>query len=197
MDYCQEINGHYLEYFDDSHLYLVDGQIIPSVTQIIHQKFKNKYKGVSEEVLKRGSNHGTAVHEAIENWCVSGAESDLKELYNFKFLMNRHKITVLKNEVPVVLFQDDEPLCVGRLDLVIEQDNRIGLADIKATSTLDKEYLAYQLNMYRLAYQQSYNTEIEFLKGIHVKDDKRKVVDIPINEKLVLELITEWRKENE
>ena len=34
-----EIKGRTLEYFDESHTYLVDGVIVPSVTQLLSRKF--------------------------------------------------------------------------------------------------------------------------------------------------------------
>ena len=36
-----EIAGHTLEYFDDTHEYLVDGLLVPSITQILKYKFGN------------------------------------------------------------------------------------------------------------------------------------------------------------
>ncbi|AVJ48886.1 hypothetical protein [Lactobacillus phage PMBT4] len=192
-----DIRGQCLEYFDDTHTYIYGGVILPSVTQIIKTKFGHKYDGVPSFVLQRASIKGTAVHSAIERYCKLGDESELPELHNFKFLRDHYGFTVLDNEVPIVLFQDDNPVCAGRLDLVLEQDGVTGLADIKRTYTLDKEYLAYQLNLYRLAYQQCYGTEIKFLKGVHLREEKRKYVDIPVNEEMAWNLVKDWRKENE
>lgn len=189
-----------LEYYDDTHTYLYDGVILPSVTQIIKTKFGHKYDGVPPYVLQRASQKGTAVHSAIENYCKYGEESNLPELQNFKLLQDHYNFQVFGNEIPIVLFPDDKlinPICAGRLDLVLEQDGKIGLADIKRTYTLDKEYLAYQLNLYRLAYQQCYNTKIEFLKGVHLREDKRQYVDVPINEEMAWDLVKEWRTKNE
>ena len=90
--------------------------------------------------------------------------------------------------------EDDEPVSAGRLDLVLMMDDKTGLADIKRTSTLDKEYLAYQLNLYRIAYQQCYGVQIDFLKGLHLREDVRKFVNIPIKESLAWELIEEFQK---
>ena len=81
-----EIKGHTIEYIDDIHCYLCDGIILPSVTTILKIKFGNKYKGIDETVLKRASEKGTEVHNAIEKYCKNGIESDLKELKNFKFI---------------------------------------------------------------------------------------------------------------
>ncbi len=202
MDFETEIKGHTLEYFDDEHMYLVDGIIVPSITQLLKYRFKNKYASVDRATLKRASESGTAVHNAIEEYCRNGTESDLPEVRNFKFLQKAYNFEVFDNEVPVILFDGDTPISAGRLDLVIEQRfspvsvnnswSEIGLGDIKRTATLDKEYLAYQLNLYRIAYQQNYDTEITFLKGLHLREDKRKYVDIPINEKMAWELVKEY-----
>lgn len=189
-----EIAGHTLEYYDEDHLYICDGVVVPSITQILKVKFGNKYNRVSGAVLSRAAEKGTAVHSAIEEYCKRGTESELPELRGFKFLMKNYKFTVMDNEVPVILFRDNVPIAAGRLDLVLWIDGKIGLADIKRTATLDKEYLAYQLNLYRIAYQQCYTTPIEFLKGVHLREDTRKFVDIPINEEIPLELVKDYER---
>lgn len=192
-----EIKGYTIEYIDETHTYLVDGLILPSITQILKVKFKNKYNGVNQKVLNKASEKGTEVHEAIETLCKTGEVKDLKEVKNFMFLQKQYNFKVIDNEVPVILFKDDKPIACGRLDLVINIDNKIGLADIKRTSTLDKEYLAYQLNLYKIAYEQCYNKKIEFLKGVHLREDIRKFVNIPISENSIWELIEDYRRKYE
>lgn len=196
MDFTKEINGYTLEYFDDEHVYLVDGVIVPSITQLIKIRFGRKYDGVSRAVLDRARDKGIEVHEAIERYCKDGEVKDLKELDNFIFLQKQYKFKVLENEVPVILFLNDEPISAGRLDMVLEMGGQIGGADIKRTSQLDKEYLAYQLNLYRIAYRQSYGEEWEFLRGIHLREDVRKFVNIPINEDIAWQLIHEYMEAN-
>lgn len=192
VDLEVEIKGHTLEYIDSSHTYLVDGIIVPSITQVIKKKFGHKYDGVDPVTLHNASVAGTAVHEAIELYCKTGYEIELPEVRNFKFLQKQYGFKVLDNEVPIIIFDDnDNPICAGRLDLVLQMGDLIGLADIKRTSVLDKEYLAYQLNLYRIGYEQCYGIKIEFLKGVHLRLDKRKFVDIKINEEFVKELLGE------
>lgn len=197
-DFTKEIAGHTLEYFDDEHLYLVDGLEVPSVTQILKIKFGNKYAGVSSAVLKKAAEAGNAVHDAIYNLCKTGEYTDLPEVRNFIFLRKQYKFEVLANEVPIILFFNDEPIAAGRLDMVLmSEDRELGGADIKRTSVLDKNYLAYQLNIYRIAYRQCYGLEWEFLKALHLREDVRKYVDVPIDENLAWQLIHEWRQSNE
>jgi len=188
------IAGHDLEYFDDTHTYLVDGIVVPSITQLLKVRFKNKYATVDASTLKRASEKGTEAHRAIEEYCKTGTESDLPEVRNFKFLQKHYGFTVMENETPVILFKDDEAVCAGRLDLVLMMDDKTGLGDIKRVSTLDKEYLALQLNLYRIAYQQCYGVQIDFLKGLHLREDTRKFVNIPINEQIAWDLIEEFQK---
>ena len=199
-DFAKEINGHVLEFIDSDHIYLVDGVIVPSITQMLKFKFSGKYDGISKATLERAAMRGTDVHTAIEEYCKDGTESDLPEVRNFKFLQKQYDFRVVKNEVPVILFDDGEPIAAGRLDLVLQmpisdlENCKIGGADIKRTSTLDKEYLAYQLNLYRIAYRQCYGIEWEFLRGIHLREDTRKFVTIPINEKKALDLVHDFKE---
>lgn len=196
MDFTKEIRGHTLEYFEDEHLYLVDGLIVPSITQLLKVRFGNKYEHIQRDKLKRASEAGTQVHDAIQRLCEDGEVSDLPEVRNFMFLQRQYGFEVIENETPVILFLIDEPIAAGRLDMVIRMDGQIGGADIKRTSTLDKEYLFYQLNLYRIAYLQSYEVEWDFLRGIHLKDNVRKFVPIPINEHMAWQLAHQYLEVN-
>lgn len=187
-----KIKGYIVEYIDETHQYLVDGICVPSITQILKIKFGNKYNNVNDNVLKNASEKGTQVHEAIEKLCKTGEVEELKEVKNFMFLQKHYKFEVIDNEVPVILFKNDKPIACGKLDLVLKIDDLIGGGDIKRTSVLDKEYLAYQLNLYRIAYKQCYDIDWKFLKGLHLREDVRKFVDIPINEEMAWNLVEKY-----
>mgnify|MGYP003292930546 CR=1 FL=1 len=198
MDYITNIAGHELEYIDAGHLYLIDGILVPSITQILAHEFGSKYDHVDRITLQNASEKGTAVHEAIERFCETGEDDPvLRELRNFKWLQREYKFEVLRNEVPVILFgEDGEPIAAGRLDMVIRDENgAIGLADVKRTSKLDKAYLFYQLNLYRIAYEQDYGEKITFLRGIHLREDTRKYVKIGLGDDFPRELIKEYYQE--
>ena len=186
-----------LEYDDATHTYWCNGVKCISVTQLLQFKYPNKYDGIPAEVLKRAGEKGTHLHEAIEVYERYGLPSDeLEEFRSYLFLKDKFGFTVEANEVPVILKYKDVVIC-GRLDLVLKENDLIGLGDIKRTSVLDKEYLAYQLNLYRLAYKQSYKQDIHFLRGIHLRNDKRKYLALPINEEATYELLEDyinWRK---
>ena len=191
------IAGGTLEYIDESHTYLYNGVILPSITQILKSKFGNKYIGVDEKVLQRASEKGTEVHKAIEDYEKRSIDDlNCTELRNYKFLKKQFGFNCLDNEVPIVLFFNNEPISAGRIDLILEDNGKVGIADIKRTSVFDKEYVAYQTNLYRIGYQQSYGTKITFLRGIHLRDKVRKYIEIPIKEKETMEFLNKYLKEN-
>lgn len=188
------INGYTLEYDDESHTYIVDGVIVPSVTQILAVKFGNKYAEIDAATLQRAAERGTAIHEAIETYCKTGIESAIREVHNFRFLQKHYGFNVLENETPIIIIDKSIPKAAGRLDLVLEIKGETALADVKTTATLDKEYLAYQLNLYRIGYMQSYCIDISKLYGVHLKDDKRKLVNIPINANIAWDIIDQYER---
>ena len=196
MDFSENINGHTLEFIENGHIYVCDGEIVPSITQILKLKFGGKYDHVNRQTLQKASEKGTMVHEAIEKYCKYGYESDLPEVRNFKFLQRAYKFDVIENEVPVILSFDGKPVSAGRLDLVLKMGDKIGGADIKRTATLDKEYTALQLNLYRIAYYQCYGIEWQFLKAVHLRENVRKFFDLPINEDMAIELVKEYIENN-
>jgi len=191
-----EIAGGVLEYFDDTHTYIFDGIILPSITQILKKEFGNKYKGVSESVLKKASERGTQVHQVIENYEKYNIEDPTcRELHNYKFLKKQMKFECIDNEVPVVLFLNGKPVSAGRIDLILKEGNEIGIGDIKRTSEFDKNYVACQTNLYRIGYEQTYKIKVTFLRGLHLRDKKRKYHELPIDEETTLNLVKEYLEE--
>lgn len=187
-DYTVELAGHSLEYLDESHQYLVDGVIVPSITSLCKQLLGDRYPGVPKETLRKAADRGTAIHEAVEKYCKTGLIT-CDEAFGFRTVVTVYGISVLDNEVPVILFDEGKPIAAGRLDLVIRRGGRLGLADIKSTSKLDKEYLALQLHLYLLAYEQSYGERIEYLAGIHLRGDTARLVNVPIDREFINEMI--------
>ena len=96
------INNRTLEYDDETHTYLVDGIIVPSVTQLLGRKFGHKYDDVDAGVLRKAAERGTMIHKAIEDYCKSGV-GDSIEVKDFAFLQKYHKFTVVQNELPIIL----------------------------------------------------------------------------------------------
>lgn len=174
------IKGRKLEFEDETHTYRVDGHIVPSVTQLMKLKFGGKYSDVPADVLKKAQEKGTYIHKVIECYC-NGFDDNSVYTRNFKFLQTRYRFHPIETELPIIL-EFGGKTYAGRLDLILEMDGKKILADIKTSYTLDREYLGHQLNLYRIGVEQSYDYKIEKLYGIHLRDDVRKMVEIPIKE---------------
>ena len=192
-----KIAGGVLEFLPATHTYLYEGLMLPSVSRILGMKYKNEYSNVPPAVLNNAAQRGTAVHKAIENYNNSGYDDGSEAVRNFKFLQKQYGFEVLDSELPLVIFKDDMPIACGRLDMTMLMDGETGIADIKTVSTLNKEKIAYQLNLYRIGLMQSYGVDAKFLKIIHLRDGIRKVIDSPINEGMTWELIDKYLEENE
>lgn len=187
----QEINGHILEFIPETHQYIVDGILVPCVSNILAFKF-NDYSGVSKEVLNRASEKGTELHKTIEGYEQQGITSDLREFKNYLFLKKHYKFENIANEVPVLYENEGRVLFVGTLDQVIKKDGKLGINDFKRVSAPNKIKIAYQLNLYKMAYEQSYKQKIEFLSFTHLREEVRKFHPLPINEESAMELINEY-----
>lgn len=176
--------------FDEAtHTYWVNGRRIMSVTTLLKLDNPHKYEGIRESVLTNAGNKGTELHNAIEVYEKYGLErTDLQEFRDYKFIKKQFGLQVFNSELIVMLRYLDIKI-IGTADLLCQYKQARTLADIKRTATLDKEYLAKQLNLYRIAYQQTYEEPIEHLLGIHLREGKRKVIELPINEEYVMDII--------
>ena len=189
-----EINGRTLEFDDESHVYICDGVIVPSVTQILKARF-NDYANVSRSVLEQASAKGTELHKAIEIYEKTGQESDLKEFKNYLFLKKHFNIKNISNEIPIIYEEDGRVLFAGQLDQIIERDGKIGINDFKRVSAPNKEKIAYQLNLYKMGFEQSYKQQIESLSFMQLREDTRKFYPLPINEQATKSLLKEFYQE--
>lgn len=186
-----ELNGHILEFIPEEHIYICDGVIVPCVSNILAYKF-NDYGSVSKEILQRASERGTELHSAIESYERNGTTCDLRELKNYLFLKKHYGFTNIANEVPVIYEKDGTVLFVGTLDQIIEMDGKRGINDFKRVSAPNKQKIAYQLNLYKLAYEQTYNKKIDFVSYTHLRETIRKFSMLPINEEVTLNLLFEF-----
>lgn len=142
-----------IEYLEEEHLYLVDGILVPSVTQILQKVFPNKYKGIPKYILNNKADYGTKVHKAIED-LENGKVIDCESVYieesvnQYQKLKEKNYIEVIEQEQMVHY----EYYFAGRFDMIANVNGKYSLCDIKTTSVVDKNYLSWQLSMYELGY---------------------------------------------
>ena len=147
-----------IEYLDEEHLYLVDGIIVPSVTQILQKVFPNKYKDIPKWILNNKANYGTEVHKAIED-LENGKVIEIDSVYvneslkQFGRLKRENQMEVIEQEQMIHY----EYFYAGRFDMIANVNGKRCLCDIKTTAELDKDYLSWQLSMYELGYGEKFD----------------------------------------
>ena len=153
-----------LEFLESEHIYLKNGILVPSVTQILQLIFPNKYKNVDKIILNKKASFGTEGHSIIEKLDVSDINIAKNQVLGIKDkdlevcireylrLVGKHKIEPLEHEKMVSY----KYLFCGTLDLIANIEGTRSLCDIKFTAELDKEYLSWQLGMYALALNETF-----------------------------------------
>lgn len=147
-----------VEFIEEGHIYLKDGIIIPSVSEILRYIFPNKYDGIPKCVLDKKAEYGTKVHYAIE--CIEkNEEMPVLNIYQeisikqYKKIKEENKIEVL-NQEQIISYKMEY---AGRLDMIALVKNKFCLVDIKTTAKLDEEFLSWQLSLYELAYGKKFD----------------------------------------
>lgn len=146
------MNKYEIEYLDEDHIYLCNGIIVPSVSQVLHLIFPDKYKNVDKKILNAKAKYGTELHNYIEQYENGLITQKLNYIQEASFrqylkLKDKYGIEVLEQE-QIVNYKD---IYAGRFDMIANIGTDYCLCDIKTTASLDKEYLSWQLSLYEYA----------------------------------------------
>ena len=150
-----------LEFDKENHIYLNDGVIIRSVTQILKELFPSKYDGIPENILNEKAKYGTELHkfiEIIEKKKPKRPLAYIKRYYN----PNIYQIESLKDYLEIkkkynIEITDSEEMVVykdiycGTLDLKGTVNDKKAIIDIKTTYDLDELYVSWQNSLYEMA----------------------------------------------
>ena len=179
------MNKYEIEYLDEEHIYLCNGVIVPSVSQVLHLIFPDKYKNVDKKILNAKAKYGTEIHNYVEQYENGLITQKLNYIQEASFrqylkLKDKYNIEVLEQE-KIVNYKD---IYAGRFDMIANIGTDCCLCDIKTTASLDKEYLSWQLSLYKYAY----GKEFDKLYAIWLpKKDLGKLVEIEIKSKEEIE----------
>ena len=185
-----------VEYIDETHQYLIDGILVPSVTQILEFKFPSKYKDVPKYILENKAKYGTTLHQVIQDLEEQNLDYiNVNDIYvdvaqeQYKEIKKSFKLEVLSQE-QIVHYKDKY---AGRLDMIALVKNKLCLIDIKTTAELDLEYLSWQLSLYELAFGKRFSSLYclwlpKGKEGQLVKIERKKKQEI-------LDLIKEYENE--
>ena len=174
-----------------THTYTLDGKDLISVTQLMEKHgLSPNYNGVDEQTLKASAERGTLIHKEIENYIKKGEIGFTEEVAQFVSYVRENKVDIKGSEVT---FHND--LVAGTCDLIINsRKGYLIVADIKTTSTLHKESVAWQLSLY--AYL-SGNNAMNHGQAFHFSKDGLKVIDIELKPVEEVEKLLECERKGE
>lgn len=167
-------------------MYYLDGKKLPSVSTILRLLFGFQYGGIPEYILEKARIFGTETHTAIELYNETGIEK-----YSEDPLRNHclNEWIRLKDEYGIEIIASEQrvrykSLYAGTFDSIGKTADGLALIDYKVTAKLDERHLLYQLNLYKIAYEERTGREISKLYGVWLpKRGRGKVVDIEILDK--------------
>ena len=181
-----------LLFYDDSHKYTVDGEEVPSVSELTRFLTREMYSEVPQYVLDNAAQRGTKIHKATEALDVYGKveiDSDLVD-YLKAYVSFRKEVNPEWEKIEWSVCNDK--LYAGTLDRYGLVGGVPTILDVKTTASitgLHKVVYTAQLNLYRLAVMKEKPVEALTILQLR-KDGTYKLYPIEVNEPLAQACIT-------
>ena len=174
------------------HTYTLMGKSLSGVTSMLSRTlFRDKYKGISKEVLQKAADYGHNIHEQIELVDSLGVTSDTLAVQDYLRMKEELGLTTLEGEYLV----SDEDVIASSIDIVFSD---LTLADIKTTSKLDMEYLSWQLSIYAHLFEmQNPTLKVPRLLAIWLpkpRYGRSMYVEVPRKSKDAIEVLLNWNR---
>ncbi len=152
---------NYIEFIEKEHIYLIDGIIVPSVTQLLKKLFPCKYENIPEKILEDKSIYGIELHKFIEIIEKKKPKKPLayikryykpniyqeESLKDYLKIKDKYKIEITDSEKKISY----KYLYAGTLDLKGYVNGKSAIIDIKTTYELDDVYVSFQDSLYEMA----------------------------------------------
>ena len=150
-----------------------NGRYLSGITSLLsRQLFPDKYDGIPQATLDAAAAKGSSIHEECEDLATFGAAGTYPETEAFARLLTREGIEPLEAEYTV----SDGEHYASKIDLL---DRSLNLYDIKTTSTLDTEYVSWQLSIYAHLFElQNPGLQVGRLAAIHLRGKRAKLVRV-------------------
>jgi hypothetical protein len=176
---------------EDAHIYQLDGQVIPSVSELCSPLSKSIYQEVPKWQMEAAADRGTAVHKATQQLDAAGtADIDaeyLPYLLAYMRFLQEHSVSWSLTEQPMY---HKEFLFAGTPDRYGYVDGKATLVDFKTSSNVHKPLCRAQLNFYALMIFER-GLPVDQMMILHLKrDGYYKIVPFEIDTSLVMALLT-------
>lgn len=145
------------------HTYWYGDKQLKGVTTLMSERgVAPDYTNVAEETLAKAAEYGTKVHQAIQNLCETGEESDLQEVQAFKSF----ELKALANEYLV----SDLENVASCIDIVLDD---YSLVDIKTTAVVYTDAVRWQLSIYKYLFErQNPGVQVPHIYCLHLPKEQ-------------------------
>lgn len=172
-----------LTFREDNHEYEVDGEIIPSVSEIIRFISREVYGEVTQYILDNAADRGSRVHKATQMLDVVGDvecdEDIVPYVKAYVQFLREHKP---EWELIEKSMYHPEKKFAGTLDRLGVLDGKKTIVDIKTSSAVQKVLYGAQLNLYKQMARAN-GHEVERIAVLHLtKDGKYKLIDFDMDD---------------
>ena len=160
-----------LVFYEKGHIYMLDGERIPCVSDLCRFIHKEIYKDAPLWQLEVAADRGTAVHLATERLDKTGTAEISEEyapyLRAYAAFLREHEV-----EWELIEHSDYHPAhgYAGTIDRYGTVDGIQTLADLKTTYTVYKPLCSASLNLYRLMLE-ARSKDVQQLAILHLKKD--------------------------
>ena len=169
-----------ISFDEQKHVYTLDGRELISVTQLMKKHgLAPDYSAVSQEVLTAKAERGSLIHKEIEDYIKNNEIGFTEELGAFIRYIATKNVKIRASET--IVYND---IVAGTLDLLLDYNNELVIADIKTTSTLHKDAVSWQLSIYAYLL----GNDVQRGQAFHFDNEGQlKVVDIPLKPRAEIE----------
>ncbi|MEG2688272.1 MAG: DUF2800 domain-containing protein [Clostridia bacterium] len=179
-----------LIFFDETHEYELNGEIIPCVGELSRFASREVYGEVNQYALDNACDRGKVVHKAcelIDKYGECEITDDIEQYV--KAYMQFRKDYHIKEFVAIEkAVASQEMKYAGTIDRVMVVDGKLAIVDLKSSCVIQKVLAMIQLNGYKFLWEENNPTQkIEALYILHlVKDGTYKLVPFEIDNTLFM-----------
>lgn len=180
-----------LMFFDEGHKYTLDGEELPSVSELCRFLSREIYNDISQWRLDSAAQRGTSVHkttEVLDKYGTADVQEDILP-YIQAYLKFRKEHEVEWKRIEYALHHPTERYA-GTIDRYGVLDGEETVLDIKTTYTIHKPLCAASLNLYRMALEAN-GCKVSKLYILHLKKDATyKLMEFEVDDVLPKALLT-------
>lgn len=180
-----------LIFYEKSHIYMLDGERLPCVSDLCRFLHKEIYKDAPLWQMEAAADRGTAVHKATEELDKTGRaginDDYAPYLEAYAAFLREHDV-----EWELIEYPDYHPVhgYAGTIDRYGKVDGIQALIDIKTTYTVHKPLCRASLNLYRLILI-ARGKVVERLQILHLKKDGTyKLIKFDFDDAVPMALLT-------